>query len=140
MTILNVPVTLSELIDHAVKTGAAEDDTLASTQLAQEADRAAWQRVIDDYLVEWGRIAPEVGDEDLVAPSTKSLERACDLAIRMRDEGMPGPLRVVLDGEGGVSFEHRHGNLFASLNVLQNGSIEAATFRDCRLIARYPIG
>ena len=49
---------------------------------------------------------------------------------------MAAPLRVVPDGEGGISFERRDEIRFQSLDVLQDGSIELHTFRDCRLVSK----
>jgi len=140
MRMLDTHATLSGPIDIAVKTEAAEDHTLASAQRDQEADRRGWQRVIDDYLVEWGRNPDQLEDEDLAAPSSKSLQFACNLAMDMRDQGLPAPLRVVPDGEGGVSFERRDGAWFQSLDVLEDGSIELVTFKDYRVVSRESIG
>ena len=82
--------------------------------------------MIDDYLIEWG-------------PSEAIIRLAGQIAMVLRDNGAAAPLRVVPDGEGGISFERRSGDWFESLDILEGGSIELTTFKDCRLHSRVPL-
>lgn len=127
---------LSNDVLPPVKTDAAGDDTLASTQFERE--REGWQRIIYDYLVEWGRNPSQLEDEGIVAPSVEIIGRASEVAMELRDAltPCPAPLRVVADGEGGIAFEFRLGTLFASLNIGADGLVELVTFDNCRLKSR----
>jgi len=116
-------------------THAAQDSELASGS-PRGAVAQAWQRVIDWQLVEWGQGPESLAEEALVPPSREIIDLACKVAAAGRESGFPAPLRVVPDGEGGVSFERRSGEYFQSLNVLADGCVELLTFRNCKLVAR----
>ncbi len=57
-----------EFIDSVTTAGASEQ-SLASSEADQQANREGWQRLIDDYLIEWGRDPSQLADEDLIPPS-----------------------------------------------------------------------
>ena len=99
--------------------------------------REAWDSVIDRYLVEWGRDASALEDEDFVPPGLEVVKLACEVAMEFRDEGLPPPIRVVPDGEGGLAFERVDGKVSESLNIYADQTIELLTFDDCRLSARH---
>lgn len=130
MTVLDAQATLSGSVGDVVTTGAAPNHTLVSEQL----DCDAWQHIIDDYLVEWGRDPRQLEDEDIVPPSVAVITLASQIAMKLRDEGCPPPLRVVPDGEGGITFERRTAEVFESLTVNADGSIELTTFMNCQLL------
>jgi len=117
------------------RTSAAQDDELAS-RAPNEEYWLGWQTIIDNYLVEWGRDPSVLADDDLVPPSGRIIDRACQVAREMRNEGFLPPLRVVPDGEGGISFERRDGSYFVSLNFLEDETVEMLTFEDCKLVSR----
>lgn len=136
MTVLDARSTLSGSVYPLVNTNAASDDELASSQRDVQKNRGGWQRMIDDYLVEWGRDPSRLEDEGIVAPSVAIITWASQVAMKLRDARWPAPLRVVADGEGGIAFERRAGTLFESLNIGADGSLELVTFNDCRLQSR----
>ena len=110
--------------------------TLATDAREAERNRAGWQVMIDERLVEWGRNPNQFDEEDFVAPDAEVLERACRIAMCWRDDGWPAPLRVVPDGEGGIAFERRSGSVFEALTINSDGTTELVVFRDCVLESR----
>ncbi len=132
MTTTTQTASLGDRVDTPIQTTAAEDAGLASKQ--QEI--SAWNRLIDHYLVEWGRHPEQLADEDFVPPSRPVIDRACQLAMQMRDNGFAAALRVVPDGEGGVCFERIEGNLFFSLRVEPGRPVERLVFENHRLVLR----
>ena len=102
-----------------------------------EKNRRGWDGFIDRCLVEWGRDPSALADEGLIPPSLKAINLACDIAMVFKDQGLAPPTRVVPDGEGGVSFERVDGNLFVSLNVYADQTVELLAFDDCRLCTRH---
>lgn len=122
-----------------VPTGATCDDALASEPRPREKDRAGWQRIIDKHLIEWGRNPALFDPEEIVPPSPFIIDAASKIAIRLRDVGWAAPLRVVPDGDGGIAFENRAGEILQTLNVQPDGSVELITFHNCRLVRREPL-
>lgn len=135
MSTMETSAGLAGSIYPKVITRAAGDGGLASGS-ADEDRKLGWQTIIDDCLVEWGKNPSGLADEDLVPPSVEIIDLACKAAMEFRDQAVPPPLRVVPDGEGGISFEFRCGSCFMSLNILSDRSAELLTFRDCRLVSR----
>ncbi len=129
------PAILSGEPTPLVSTAAIDDQELASSKLV-ESNRAGWNKVIDEYLVEWGMDPAALEDEDFHPPSLRMIDLACAIALYLRDQGEAPPMRVVPDGNGGISFEFRDGDLFASLNVHPDESIEILVFEDCQLRER----
>lgn len=114
-------------------TTSAGTETLATDAREAEMNRAGWQRMIDEQLVEWGRNPNQFDEEDFVAPDAEVLDRACRIAMHLRDNGWPAFLRVLPDGEGGIVFEHRAAQHFVSLEITPNEPALLYLFEDCRL-------
>lgn len=96
----------------------------------------AWQELVDEKFIEWGRRPGREEDEDgLVWPSLTAVGRACDLAAFLQDIWRP-PDRVVPDGDGGIAFEWYRDLDSISINVQEDGTIEALCFENCRLVER----
>jgi len=133
MSVLEDHATMSGSFHEIVGTEAATDQSLASAARDEEAKFEGWQRIIDDYLIEWGRDPGQLADEDLSPPSKHIIGYASRVAIELRKAGWPPPLRVVPDGEGGIAFERRSGDFFQSLEIRADETIELSTFKDCRL-------
>lgn len=130
MSVFEASGTLSRELIDAVTTAGASEQSLASS----EANREGWQRLIDDYLIEWGRDPSQLADEDLIPPSKDLIRFASGIAMKWRDADCAAPFCVVPDGEGGITFERRSGDVFESLEILADGSIELNTFKNCRLL------
>lgn len=130
MTLIDQPTTGLGTVEPVVPTNAADERGLASVEHEREQSREAWQRLIDDYLVEWGRDLTRLAEDDLVAPSRELIDYACVVAMACRDDGVPAPIRVVPDGEGGVSFEWHDGPDFRSVNVCEDGTVWFSLFHE----------
>jgi len=126
--------TLSEDIRSPVATGAADDDMLSSWE--RDSSRAAWQELIDRKLIKWGRDPSPFEDDGPEPPSAKAVWQACHVAQVMRDVGAPAAIRVVPDGDGGISFERRVGSVSESIEIDREGAIELITIVDSRLVSR----
>jgi hypothetical protein len=140
MTIAQPPITVSDQASASLQTRAAEDDLLVSKTEAQQ-HRDGWDRIIDRYLIEWGRDPSSLQEDGMTAPTPEILALAIRVArdLQRQDPPAPAPLRVVLDGEGGVSFERRDNSWLLTLNVLADRTIEWAAFKDCRLQGKHRI-
>lgn len=125
---------MSPPVRRIVETRGAPDQLLASPPTQIAAWRARWDELVDSYLIEWGRDPSRFDGEEIVPPTEASIGRACEVAGLCRDGAWPPPLRVVPDGEGGVVFERRVGDIFESLEILADGRVELNTFKDCRLL------
>ena len=130
-------ISCSEPIQQTVSTG-IENGTLASDSREADAHREGWQRIIDEYLVEWGRNPAFLNDDEIVAPSLSVISYACQIAVDLRDAEPPppSPSRAVPDGEGGIAFERRVGDCFQSLEIREDRTIELVTFRNCKIVSR----
>ncbi|NQT41347.1 MAG: hypothetical protein HQ581_27915 [Planctomycetes bacterium] len=133
----NTRRTISESVTKPVATGAADESALSSGELQE--NRIGWKRVIDDQLIEWGMDPDQLEDEGIEAPSRKIISRAWDLARRMRDGGAPPPLRVVPNGDGGITFEWKDGPVFETIELEDDGSIEIIKFVDSEVVSRHSI-
>lgn len=126
--------TITEPIYSNEYTTAAADQGLASCLLKTDTQNQ-WDAVIDT-LLDWLKHPDELDYEEIIPPSRTIIGRACDIASWLRSRGSTPPLRVVPDGEGGISFEVRRKNSFQSLNLLKDSSVEQLLFRDHELIHR----
>ena len=97
--------------------------------------KGAWQDVVDQKLIEWGRQPGREDDDGLVFPSALAVRKSCHLVDTLQNE-CPPPLRVVPDGDGGISFEWCQGSVFVSVDVWENGGTQMLCFRDGRLAER----
>ena len=70
----------------------------------------------------------------LVPPSTKAISMACQVTRMLQDR--PPPLRVTPSGDGGIVFERSTGEVFETIEIQEDGSVERATFRNSRLHSR----
>ena len=139
----NYSSTLSTAIDEAVNT--FNDDRTPIEGISYEKlrrkRREQWDEIIDSFLIEWGKNPSllEDPDEGVLSPTNQSIRIAIGLALVMRNHDAIPPSRVVPDGEGGIAFELMRGEVFESMQVHSDCSVELLTFRNCRLLARRPI-
>jgi hypothetical protein len=105
-------------------------------------DRAAWQRLIDDNLIEWGRHPEQFEDEDgYKAPTADNLVRATEFIAFCRDRALIPPLRMAPDGEGGIVFQWKDiPPFYYYVEIHADGNTELLIFQDCQLMVRQPIG
>ena len=95
-----------------------------------------WENVIDCQLTKWANDPCQLENDGIEAPSQEIISLACRVALMMRDEGMPPPLRVVPNGDGGITFEREAGLLFETIEIEEDGSVERITFVDSKLASR----
>ena len=101
--------------------------------------RKAWQRLIDEKLIEWGRHPEQFEDEDgYKAPAADILAQATRLVAYCRDHGVRPPARMVPDGEGGIIFDWKNSDppLHVVAQIHPDGVMEMLEFLDSNLVAR----
>ena len=118
-----------------------DDGTETALENVNAREKAAedWTRIIDEKLINWGLVSTFDQEDELEPPSGESIAKACELAKYMRDCGFPLPTGVIPDGEGGIVYENRQGNLYQSMEIDCSGMVELLTFRDCKLVSRQAI-
>lgn len=104
----------------------------------ESAARDKWQQVIDYQLIEWGSDPSQLEDGETPPPSGATIHLAVRVAEALRNGGDPAPTRTVPDAIGGIVFEREAGNVFESVRVSADGSVEYCEFENCRLVQRQP--
>ena len=95
-----------------------------SAPMPDSTRRDAWQRCIDEKLIEWGANPELFDDEEFNSPSRKIIALAIDVAAQMRDTDALPPHRVVHDASGGIVFERLTGTKSLKIHIWDDGSIE----------------
>jgi hypothetical protein len=127
---------MSRISPKVVSTNADTDSPVTSTDADSQAARAAWQRLIDFSLIEWGRDRDRFTDEGMEVPDAQILGLAIDVAERFRDQGYPAPDSVVPDPNGGIVFERRENGSSEVVHVWDDGHVEYMRFEGTRLVSR----
>ena len=120
-----------------VATGAAKDDSLASP--VDQPNWDAWQEVIDQKLIEWGRDPAQLAEDDLIPPTRESVRQANRIALAFRDTRVAPTDAVVPDGDGGIAFERWEGDLSETLEISDAGEIEYVQLRSGHVAERHLI-
>ena len=118
-----------------VETTVADDHSLASSAEKRGADRRGWQKLIDSELVEWGRDPAQLDDEGVETPSRETIDRACRLAITLREAGWSAPQRIVASADGGIVFERWSQTGLSQIDVRDCGGVAFTVFQQGRMIA-----
>ena len=139
MTTLDISFTgLADEVFESVRTRAASDQELVSESRIRDAT-AGWGSVIDQ-LLDWLKNPQELADDDFLPPSRDLIKMVCAIAAASGDAQLSPPLRVVPDGDGGISLEWRWGLRFETISFDEDGSVEWLQFEDCKLVRRLPLG
>lgn len=125
----SVPVT------NFISTGAVEPVALCRVW-EDEAGRERWDETVD-RLIGWWKSVADLEEDDLVPPARPVIESALRIAPRLCDVKTPPPLRIVPDGEGGIAFEWRHGNVFISMQLDEDNTVTLLRFEDSRLVRKH---
>ena len=136
MTMLVSDATISTKIINSIPTGIAPSLALTLAGEDRCENREAWQAILDYTLVEWGRNPSQLAEDGLIPPSAYAIVVACQVAQLLRDHDKDAPLRVVPTGDGGIVFERRQGEIFETLEIQDDGSVEWAIFSNGRLSFR----
>jgi hypothetical protein len=127
---------MSRISPKVVSTNADTDSPVTSTDADSQAARAAWQRLIDFSLIEWGRDPDRFTDEGMEAPDGQIIGLAIAVAERFRDQGDAAPDSVVPDPNGGIVFERRENGSSEVVHIWDDGHVEYMRFEGTRLVSR----
>lgn len=129
--------TVENLSDQFVERTPSFHDENASVSLAtdQEEGRERWRPVVDRPLIEWGCDPGRFRDEDegIEPPSRQIVHVASMIAIALSQSAMPPPVRVSMNGKGGLTFEWRDGQEFSTLEITNDQRVEFCRYEACRL-------
>ncbi len=120
-------------------TTATRDDALANDTSSPDAERRrAWNSVIDNCLIEWGRNPdlPADNDPDFIPPSPEIVCLAAETVNKMRSQKSPAPTRVVPNGDGGITFSRHDGPFYQVVEIDADGTVELRIFENSQLIGR----
>lgn len=135
-----MPVEQLTLSDQLVASAPPPHDENASVTLSEtdEENRERWRAVVDRPLIEWGRDPERFRDEEegIEPPSAEIVRMASLAALALSQTPVPPPLRVAMNGEGGLTFEWRDDLWFLTLDITADGHAEFCRYEDCRLIDR----
>ncbi|MEX0820146.1 MAG: hypothetical protein WD070_11160 [Pirellulaceae bacterium] len=106
----------------------------------EEARREAWQRLIDEKLLEWVREPGQLKDNGIDAPTATIVRLSLYWASQFCEAGFPAPDSIVPDPNGGIVFERREGDVSEVLHVWDDGSAEYMRFHGTQLAERQPLG
>jgi hypothetical protein len=67
---------ISAPVRDVVSTGVDTETPVTSDSGQESAARAAWQRIIDHQLIEWGRDPGQFDDEGIEPPTRETVQRA----------------------------------------------------------------
>ncbi len=132
----NPQTAISEVFPDAVGTRAQDMSLVPRDRAELAANRAAWHRIMDQQLIEWGRDPSQLTDDGVDAPTEATISRAFDLARKCRDVGFPPPTAVFRDSNGGIVFERRDGEYTSVVHFWDDGTGESMMFRGTELIQR----
>ncbi|GIW91113.1 MAG: hypothetical protein KatS3mg109_1545 [Pirellulaceae bacterium] len=96
----------------------------------------AWQDLIDQKLIEWGRCPDKLADEGVEAPSGETIHLAIQLAELMKARSLQPPTSVVPDPNGGIVFERRGVSIVEVIHIWEDGTIEYQLYRGTKLDKR----
>ena len=140
MTMFDVrDYTMTAGVVSAVATATVDQEALGVVAQEQGPNRQGWEDVIDKKLVEWGRDPGRLDDEDVIPPSRDIILLASELAMWARDHEVAHPDAVVPNGDGGIVFERWHDSISETIEIYNDGTIEFAVYKDCKLLTRKPI-
>ncbi|NQV25670.1 MAG: hypothetical protein HQ518_15030 [Rhodopirellula sp.] len=107
--------------------------------VTRSAHAEAWQRFIDEKLIEWGANPEYFDDEDFDTPSREIITLAIQIAGQFRDAGELPPHRVVPDASGGIVFERRTGAISQKIHIWDDGSVDLIVMDGARVVERHHV-
>lgn len=136
MSTLETQDTIWDQIKSLLETSGNDQPTPACVADDWQQKRAGWQAVLEKWLREWERDPSQLADDGIIPPSRETIERACDVAQRLRDLGLLAPQRVAATGDGGIVFAWETKPVLSTLEIDADGSLEVAVFQNARVVSR----
>jgi hypothetical protein len=87
-------------------------------------------------LAEWLSDPSKISNEEGEAPSKMMLRIAQATAISLENAQMPAPTAICPDGNGGIAFEWRFGEISQSVEVSPIGDVETIVIQNGRISLR----
>lgn len=128
--------TLAPEIYETVTTHAASEGELATCRSYSGAE-VEWERLIRDRLLEWDRGVHADEDDDFVLPTRSIIRLAIELAWHLRSKGWEAPKRILMNGDGGIDFEHWTESTSTDIEIEEDGAVELLMYENSRLVDRY---
>lgn len=105
----------------------------------RERNRAAWQDLVNNTLIEWGRDPDQFDEEGIQPPAKETIRRAIRFAGLLDKADLTVPTRIVPDVRGGIVFEYPGNDAFVSFHIQLGRDIELRIFKNHQLIGRETI-
>jgi hypothetical protein len=136
MQVLEIPQTLPERIHYLLQPVLLPQAARGSVS---EAERTAWQELIDKQLSAWARDPHQLADEGVEAPSPATIQLAIDVASVLCEQSVEAPDRVVPTGDGGIVFRWRCAGFTWTLELDDDGSLETVLMDNSHLVCRHSL-
>lgn len=127
---------ISHQVPDVVSTDADKESPATVEHEPEDATKKAWQRIIDDQLIEWGRAPAHFVDEGVEPLTGEAIRLSIAWAQAFRDNGFPPPDSVLPDPNGGIVFERRENDMSEVFHVWDDGTVEYRRLQGARLIER----
>lgn len=98
-----------------------------------------WRRTINEPLIDWGRDPSQLEDEGIDPPSREIVTLALQFAMFLRDQNVAPPDRVIPNGDGGIVFKRKMGDILEIIEVAKDASIEIIVFHGSEITTRQKI-
>ncbi len=128
--------TLWDEVASRLKTSMKSADRPDRPGVNGELEREGWQVVLEKWLWEWERDPAQLKGDGITAPTRELIQQASELAVRLRDLGVPAPHRVAVTGDGGIVFAWEATPWLTTLEIDADGSVEVAEFQNSRLMSQ----
>jgi hypothetical protein len=106
---------------------------------SRAAPEQSWNRWLDWlYTI---RDDPQTYEDDMyLAPNAKVVATAINILNQLRNEATPSPpTAMMIEPNGGIIFELRHGNRTETITVYVDGSIEYDAYVGIRLVETHTL-
>jgi hypothetical protein len=107
-----------------------------ATPVSGQSNRASWQRIIDEKLIEWGAHPDFFADANIESPGPEVVSLAIQIAKDYRDTNQAPPQQVVPDGDGGIVFNRRSGSVSEKIHIGDDLTVEYVQMVGAKLVER----
>jgi hypothetical protein len=93
-----------------------------------------WNRMLDEYLIQWGRRGGSLDEDGVCSPSGNTISDAYRLGCAFREQHLAPPTHIVAGADGEIIFEFKiDEETFATCEVREDGSRELCLFAGGRV-------